>query len=146
MYFLSHPAWVRGLKHLHPNLGHVVVKVAPRVGAWIETLARVCWQMCAGVAPRVGAWIETSKDIEKNSKRPASHPAWVRGLKLQGGYRNIRIFLSHPAWVRGLKQQDTGAGQETGTVAPRVGAWIETCTGIAMRMEARCRTPRGCVD
>ena len=34
----SHPVWVRGLKHVHRlerlALGHV----APRVGAWIETI------------------------------------------------------------------------------------------------------------
>ena len=32
------------------------------------------------VAPYVGAWIETSNDIENILKR-GSHPTWVRGLK-----------------------------------------------------------------
>ena len=55
---MSHPAWVRGLKHAgEGGLCHQK-NVAPCVGAWIET-ARV------RTAPRYGA----------------SHPAWVRGLK-----------------------------------------------------------------
>ena len=34
-------------------------EVAPRVGAWIETLAINADEPRATVAPRVGAWIET---------------------------------------------------------------------------------------
>ena len=34
---LSHPAWVRGLKHPSLHGVHHWHKVAPRVGAWIET-------------------------------------------------------------------------------------------------------------
>ena len=34
-------------------------EVAPRVGAWIETLIEVAGCMRYKVAPRVGAWIET---------------------------------------------------------------------------------------
>ena len=33
--------------------------VAPRVGAWIETLAHYCATSSDGVALRTGAWIET---------------------------------------------------------------------------------------
>ena len=36
--------------------------VAPRVGAWIETLSGELYRdNWIGVAPRVGAWIETPK-------------------------------------------------------------------------------------
>ena len=35
-YQLSHPVWVRGLKHL-TRFGLINIDVAPRVGAWIET-------------------------------------------------------------------------------------------------------------
>ena len=35
------------------------VWVAPRVGAWIETLHNRCSVLVYSVAPRVGAWIET---------------------------------------------------------------------------------------
>ena len=82
---LSHPVWVRGLKH---NIGpsrYAYANVAPRVGAWIETIlfcliislclshpvwvrglkrADRCVCRCRyRVAPRVGAWIETCHDI-----------------------------------------------------------------------------------
>ena len=34
---MSHPSWVRGLKHAVPVHKQEVQKVAPLVGAWIET-------------------------------------------------------------------------------------------------------------
>ncbi len=37
----------------------MLVGVAPRVGAWIETSEAGRWVGLGGVAPRVGAWIET---------------------------------------------------------------------------------------
>ena len=54
---LSHPTWVRGLKLLE-GMQLSLRKVAPYVGAWIETP----WQLVYGA----------------NGK---SHPTWVRGLK-----------------------------------------------------------------
>ena len=36
------------------------LRVAPRVGAWIETTAVPLRCTCIVVAPRVGAWIETT--------------------------------------------------------------------------------------
>ena len=58
-FIASHPVWVRGLK---PLLAYQKVynDVAPRVGAWIETLLRSWGRTKYYVAPRVGAWIETS--------------------------------------------------------------------------------------
>ena len=35
----SHPMWVRGLKLAFVEFCHPAAKVAPYVGAWIETLA-----------------------------------------------------------------------------------------------------------
>ena len=35
------------------------VKVAPRAGAWIETLNLAWMDYSEAVAPRAGAWIET---------------------------------------------------------------------------------------
>ena len=55
----SHPVWVRGLKLLHHARDYLDTGVAPRVGAWIETVWTCPRQMYNGVAPRVGAWIET---------------------------------------------------------------------------------------
>ena len=97
-----------------------------------------------------------------------SHPAWVRGLKLNLTLMGDFNISSHPAWVRGLKQSQNyhylvqnhvaprvGAwietnlpvsGQSPDIVAPRVGAWIETHCAAAKSFESKCRTPRGCVD
>ena len=38
-------------------------KVAPRVGAWIETTGHGGVRLGDEVAPRVGAWIETNMEI-----------------------------------------------------------------------------------
>ena len=55
---LSHPMWVRGLKHVMLLTSLNAAFVAPHVGAWIETLLRR---------------YPTLKSL--------SHPMWVRGLK-----------------------------------------------------------------
>ena len=56
----SHPVWVRGLKHFKSTLiPSISIIVAPRVGAWIETLRG-----------------------EGRLTYSQSHPVWVRGLKL----------------------------------------------------------------
>ena len=72
--------WVRGLKlFFHFQCGCNLL-VAPHVGAWIET---------AWIGPAIGAG--------------ASHPMWVRGLKLKLKLAVKRLPMSHPMWVRGLK-------------------------------------------
>ncbi len=51
-------AWIETLCCVgHITLDKVVV--APRVGAWIETLGMCYSHSIPPVAPRVGAWIET---------------------------------------------------------------------------------------
>ena len=57
-------------------------KVAPRVGAWIETHSNPRSRGFPPVAPRVGAWIETKSNAPTNTVTRESHPVWVRGLKL----------------------------------------------------------------
>ena len=52
---------------------------------------------------------------------------WVRGLKLISlciVFASLRA--SHPMWVRGLKLALHHQGKRLGCVAPHVGAWIET--------------------
>ena len=56
----SHPVWVRGLKLEMQIDQHVLNFVAPRVGAWIETLFVILSGAGVRVAPRLGAWIETN--------------------------------------------------------------------------------------
>ena len=78
----SHPVWVRGLKPTVKDVNIHFPNVAPRVGAWIETVPIDYDKLLSGVAPRVGAWIETTKSNRLKMPSVASHPVWVRGLKL----------------------------------------------------------------
>ena len=78
--------------------------VAPRVGAWIETVKEADAMLKRFVAPRVGAWIETSK-ADASFRDTKSHPVWVRGLKLLLRLSPQHVAPSHPVWVRGLKQR-----------------------------------------
>ena len=55
----SHPSWVRGLKHAFLSCCRNSHRVAPLVGAWIETSNRQLLSDLMSVAPLVGAWIET---------------------------------------------------------------------------------------
>ena len=58
--------WVRGLKHKTDVTKLYALRVAPYVGAWIETS---------------NAW--------QSSNRVLSHPMWVRGLKPLLAYQKI---------------------------------------------------------
>ena len=56
---MSHPSWVRGLKHNNRTNQTKGQRVAPLVGAWIETAEIGESEPEVNVAPLVGAWIET---------------------------------------------------------------------------------------
>ena len=103
MMIWSHPVWVRGLKPLLCSIPRCECRVAPRVGAWIETSCR---------------WRPTTPC--------RSHPVWVRGLKLPYALAVDECNASHPVWVRGLKRTQFSDFALPEYVAPRVGAWIET--------------------
>ena len=143
-------------------------KVAPYVGAWIETEMADFADYVSSVAPYVGAWIETphkpATSLAQNWSHPTwvrglkplahstqlkviklSHPTWVRGLKLASRFRKWQTLLSHPTWVRGLKHSITQRLQVK-SVAPYVGAWIETQRVITDVKSPVGRTLRGCVD
>ena len=102
----SHPVWVRGLKLVNPFRLQAYQKVAPRVGAWIETPVLEAQTLITKVAPRVGAWIETEYSYLSLVGLQTSHPVWVRGLKQNESNKKDLELLSHPVWVRGLKQDD----------------------------------------
>ena len=72
---MSHPMWVRGLKHLETSIAWNETEVAPYVGAWIETFEGVQYGALSMVAPYVGAWIETS--IMGNAQSPARVAPYV---------------------------------------------------------------------
>ena len=100
------------------------MRVAPRVGAWIEIRGARGAPQTHVVAPRVGAWIEIRTVVDDCPNLRRSHPVWVRGLKYA---------------VEAMR-----SGQLT--VAPRVGAWIEIESGWVNRVDVAGRTPCGCVD
>ena len=60
MQLQSHPMWVRGLKQSAHGHYSICYRVAPYVGAWIETRQTTWCRNLPSVAPYVGAWIETS--------------------------------------------------------------------------------------
>ena len=64
--------------------------VAPRVGAWIETVIYHYITEGHKVAPRVGAWIETPIHNLLVLNGTKSHPVWVRGLKHFFGVSNSK--------------------------------------------------------
>ena len=72
---------MRGLKLVLINRVFMIFKVAPLVGAWIETLLMRIDSLKCDVAPLVGAWIETAKANDLRAAGLKSHPSWVRGLK-----------------------------------------------------------------
>ena len=64
--------------------------------------------------------------------KKASHPVWVRGLKLFHPTKITSWGKSHPVWVRGLKLSNLKKRNIICSfVAPRVGAWIETFLRIS---------------
>ena len=74
------------------------------MGAWIETSLQIRFRLEIIVAPRVGAWIETMERNIDMGQTIESHPVWVRGLKLIVDMPSEQIpGESHPVWVRGLK-------------------------------------------
>ena len=99
----SLPVWERGLKHQKGSFYLLMLHVAPRVGAWIETKSAFASATSWRVAPRVGAWIETN---------------YINGMWEER--------KSLPVWERGLKPMPVKVLETASLVAPRVGAWIET--------------------
>ena len=136
------------------------------MGAWIETSDRTRISRTFSVAPYVGAWIETCH-IFCFCVLHASHPTWVRGLKLSYTLNAQSLGVVAPyvgAWI----ETRTAARRLRKTlVAPYVGAWIETCKVSAVASTSMShptwvrglkltpaeldfvklsRTLRGCVD
>ena len=136
------------------------------MGAWIETLPIPDKDGIGKVAPLVGAWIETMSEYALSVKE-WSHPSWVRGLKPDSRYYGgslLRVaplvgawiethwlstpcyyLPSHPSWVRGLKHAIELVGHLLGVSHP---SWVRGLKhkDRTLIISARCRTPRGCVD
>ena len=100
-------------------------QVAPRAGAWIETIVGGGFELQAAVAPRAGAWIETVGC--------SGYPLACRVAPRAGAWIETRCATavapsprSLPVRERGLKQIFGALAGHDGHVAPRAGAWIET--------------------
>ena len=77
---VSHPVWVRGLKQ---NRTSGTCRAFTSHPVWVRGLKHEVYETLVGlsrVAPRVGAWIET-KVLQLMKEDGRSHPVWVRGLK-----------------------------------------------------------------
>ena len=144
MAFVSHPTWVRGLKHHRICAPRQGSTVAPYMGAWIETWYIYHQQYCTLVAPYMGAWIETTMELW-SLVDGMSHPTWVRGLKPDLYYGNL---LKQSRTLHGCVDWNiTGNTVKiTTNVAPYMGAWIETTSAIVGPSTHECRTLHGCVD
>ena len=93
---------MRGLKQQGTRRYTAQFRVAPRVGAWIETDNPTLPALGFNVAPRVGAWIETilCYKIFKKIKVAPRVGAWIETLD---NALKVLSVESHPVWVRGLK-------------------------------------------
>ena len=80
----------------------------------------------------MGAWIETFLSTVQLAPTK-SHPTWVRGLKRVVVNFDEGEAVSHPTWVRGLKLACDRFALPQPEVAPYVGAWIETGTGMSYK-------------
>ena len=100
------------------------------------------------VAPRRGAWIETIGEAVLKLRNLASHPAGVRGLKhfhRLVPYSTVKVAPRRGAWIETEKSIRPSIYRSM--VAPRRGAWIETGYMVFREFEALpSRTPQGCVD
>ena len=76
----------------------------------------------------MGAWIET-RSLNRLKVLPKSHPVWVRGLKHSSKGGRVKRSSVAPrvgAWIETETREESTPPSE---VAPRVGAWIETIGG-----------------
>jgi len=90
----SHPVWVRGLKLCPPLRLIRTIRSHP---VWVRGLKfRPSGPTLAlRVAPRVGAWIEIS-NFRFITASGTSHPVWVRGLKYLMHYAFVQHLSRTP--------------------------------------------------
>ena len=161
----SPPARGRGSKRCRHGAVTAMAAVAPRAGAWIETVgSRRRPSAITTVAPRAGAWIETAMPrrarrsqhgrpprggVDRNIRRlsapmPASHVApragaWIETSSACVGRASARgVAPRAGAWIETPADRD---GRRDSRVAPRAGAWIET-TARLRRLRRRRVAPR----
>ncbi len=77
----SRPAWARGLKHSRWSTTASDTASRPAWARGLKPGKDAKPEEVAEVAPRVGAWIETLPVILLPQDYQKSRPAWARGLK-----------------------------------------------------------------
>ena len=103
--------------------------VAPRTGAWIETIFHPWTCQADMVAPRTGAWIETPVSNRALCRFLKSPLVQGRGSKPSYSLRKAadRVAPRTGAWIETAAYLGCRRMYETTRrVAPRTGAWIET--------------------
>ena len=103
--------------------------VAPRAGAWIETMCFCPTSPCARSRPVRARGLKPGGCGQALAGRQ-SRPVRARGLKLCPDGVGCDLIRSRPVRARGLKHFEAGLVQ-CDLVAPRAGAWIETPAGLA---------------
>ena len=121
----SRPVRARGLKRiLYAGDGDAQV-VAPRAGAWIETIPSWPARARATSRPARARGLKLSRR-RVSHRHDASRPVRARGLKQCAGDARRDVPASRPVRARGLKHVTTCITSGPAYVAPRAGAWIET--------------------
>ena len=148
----SLPARERGSKQREDDARICRQGVAPRAGAWIETVIQLDVISPIVVAPRAGAWIETRfgspGPCSRDGRSTPRAGAWIETTSeiLPRKRRSGTVAPRAGAWDR---NSPLGGNRRSGrAVAPRAGAWIET--GLLPAKPQRCamtgRSPCGSVD
>ena len=94
----------RGLKDKLPLKPIIVMLVAPRAGAWIESHADNHLLDCEVVAPRAGAWIESAYPADPHNHQQVAPRAgaWIESSLLPEHHHHP---WSLPVRERGLKAE-----------------------------------------
>ena len=124
---MSLPVRERGLKHRKVRLHRQGKDVAPRAGAWIETIYRWSGTIYVKVAPRAGAWIETEvvRIMREYITVAPRAGAWIETTdQMKGGLLEV-VAPRAGAWIETTARRHCA---DCKSVAPRAGAWIETAS------------------
>ena len=142
----SRPTRARGLKRNARRRLRTLVLSRPTRARGLKRFVEQSLRINYGVAPHAGAWIETHTDVFADLMPQVSRPTRARGLKLGADYHNRSRNASRPTRARGLKPSTLLLTDESVSVAPHAGAWIETISKRQSTSPIAGRAPRGRVD
>ncbi len=96
------------------------------MGAWIETRLGLSPRRECQSRPSWARGLKQSHTHHYGIPIGESRPSWARGLKRKKWMLITVLGMSRPSWARGLKLFTTHNKAKRRSVAPLVGAWIET--------------------